>query len=151
MNTTVLVSVRNTLYYKHMHGSTQVERCHVKLTGPRPKHRFIRFGLIPEDERSLNHKTKRPEPGVSVFDCLIYPHDQIIVLPNRYAVDKYNRLLRLLPFDYTDERSDVFLLDGTVAGIGSDGEPCLRNITDVEPYNLVVHTRPLVSICDNRS
>ena len=90
---------------------------------------FIRYGKVPEDERSTiwfrGSESKGKEDGVSVYEAhetLDGTYAPVIPYPpNEDALDDYYHYLRY----YTGE---VYLVDGDVVGKGSDGEPLIRNV-----------------------
>lgn len=101
--------------------------------------RYIRFGDIPEDERSTIGKspniyahimrTSDKEHGVSVFDAEWSEDMQRWAIVN---VGNYASLDGLLA-----QHRPAFLVTGREVGEGIDGEPVLRDVQIIEqlPYN----------------
>lgn len=90
---------------------------------------YIRFGLIPKDDRSTiksHGEVIGKEIGVSVWECEIKKDKYHMVFPKNpteHTADDFDYMMNL----YT-ENDDIFLVTGTEVGKGSDGEPLLRNI-----------------------
>lgn len=86
---------------------------------------YIRFGKIPEDERSKNFITGEKEKGVSAYYAYYDVDDDKWVAeysdenPATYD-DIKNRV--------KESRGDIFLITGKEVGYGSDDEPLLKNV-----------------------
>ena len=76
---------------------------------------FIRFGDLPANGRSINHRDKTPEAGVSVFEA------EFVGTDYRVLVDSVLEVSYLLVRD-----RPAYRVYGDVVGIGADGEPLLR-------------------------
>ena len=88
---------------------------------------FIRFGEIPENERSgIYHVSEKigEEIGVSVFDATCIDDEWRIVLPLNITepliIDLQNFGIYSRPIKY--------LVTGDVVGKGTIGEPLIRNV-----------------------
>lgn len=88
---------------------------------------FIRFGEIPENERSgIYHISEKigEEIGVSVFDATCIDDEWRIVLPLNITepliIDLQNFGIYSRPIKY--------LVTGDVVGKGTIGEPLIRNV-----------------------
>lgn len=101
---------------------------------------YIRFGEIPMDERSTEHRgsgdgvepTKKLD-GVSVYDCFNSNGNPQIVIPTPINEHTLDTLWGLL--NYSDR--PVYLVSGDKVGAGSDGEPLIKNIKIIEKIQLV--------------
>lgn len=78
---------------------------------------FIRFGGIPKDEKSFNHRQEYYEKGVSVYNGLKRGKRGVPIIPNEDAINSFSVVQRV-----------AYFVEGKVVGAGSDGEPLLRNI-----------------------
>ncbi len=85
---------------------------------------YIRFGLF--GEKSLNHLTGKLENGVSVYECLF--DDDLNAYRIIFPFLTESACVSLSGFN----RSDWYLVDGTLCGYGSDGEPLLNDVKIVE-------------------
>lgn len=76
---------------------------------------YIRFGDLPKNGHSINHRDNTPEKGVSAFEA-------------EFVVNKYRLILTpALEVSYlTVCDRPAYRLYGEVVGTGSDGEPLLR-------------------------
>ena len=80
---------------------------------------YVRFGKLPPHGRSRNHADGTLEEGVSVFHGERLPSGEARPLP------KTNQeLASLLSLSRT---RDLYIVTGEEIGVGSDGEPLLRN------------------------
>lgn len=80
---------------------------------------FVRFGGLPESERSVNHLTGIPEPGVSVYEAVERNRRVQVLLPSltgSACVSLSGCLFR-----------KAYEVEGMVVGVGADGEPLLAN------------------------
>ena len=88
------------------------------------KRQYIRFGEIPEDERSgiysHNESTGEKEIGVSVYDQL----DGSPCIPFPITGTTLNTLECFIL--YTKQK--IYLVEGDEVGRGTDNEPLIRNI-----------------------
>lgn len=80
---------------------------------------YVRFGDIPENERSKNCLTGGYEDGVSVYEAIERDDDISIILPN-LSVSTCGSLSGVLD-------RPMYIVEGDVVGTGNDGEPLLRN------------------------
>ena len=95
--------------------------------------KYIRFGGIPKDETSfawnIEGNIKGAEPGVSVYDAVLLGDGKYhIVLPLPITEQMLNTFYSLINY----QKRQVYLVEGTEVGRGSDNEPCLKNIKIVE-------------------
>jgi hypothetical protein len=77
---------------------------------------YIRFGAVPKDGRSINHRDKTPEAGVSVFEA-------------EFTTDNDYRVLvtPILEVTYVSVvNRPAYRVYGEVVGVGADGEPVLK-------------------------
>lgn len=82
------------------------------------EHVYIRFGKLPRCGQSRNHATGEMEAGVSVYNAAkVGAAEYIIDMRN---VDAGSGL-------FIAQNRDPYLVTGSVAGTGSDGEPLLTN------------------------
>ena len=89
---------------------------------------FIRFGEIPENEKSLNHLTEKREKGISVYEGI---EDD----------GKYSVIMPPLTYSCCVSLSGVldrqaYLVDGVVIGSGSDGECLLKDCKIIKAINV---------------
>lgn len=102
--------------------------------------KFIRFGLWDKDKEisqifSHNEPTGTFEKDVSVYEA-VYDSQQKeiwrILVPihvtEKFFDDLHSHLI------YSTE--PIFLLSGTVVGYGTDGEPLLKNITELKQLDI---------------
>lgn len=80
---------------------------------------FIRFGDVPEDEKSYNYRDGFYEKGVSVYNALFYPDGKYEIIPENDI-----QVFGSISFG----SRPAFRVWGDVVGTGSDGEPLLRNV-----------------------
>lgn len=85
---------------------------------------YIRFGGIPDGERSRNHADGHAEAGVSVYTARIVGVPPGSELPGVYtpAEARAPELASLVA------SRDAYLVTGREVGTGSDGEPVLRDV-----------------------
>lgn len=106
--------------------------------------KYIRFGDIPEGERSGSSKGVT-EAGVSVYEARPVHGQWEVIAPDTYTGKLgLSELMDDLFHDYaTDDPRvgrPVYLVTGRVVGHGSDGEPLLRDVEiedQLEYWNLV--------------
>ena len=93
---------------------------------------YIRLGDIPSNEKSFNHLDKIYEDGVSTFRGIKYNNCYVPII--EYP-DKAGTILPLQAmFDYC--KKPTYIVTGEEVGLGSDGEPLLRNVNiikEIEP------------------
>ena len=96
------------------------------------KRLYIRFGDIPENERSgIFHAGElvNKEDGVSVYDAKIDDCGNVgVCLPlpiNANTLDTFRNLVEY-------ENRPCYLVNGDYIGKGSDNEPLIRNVSIVE-------------------
>lgn len=96
---------------------------------------FIRFGEIPQNERSSIHAGDSgkvgEEIGVSVYDAVKIDGEWRIVMPSKMS---YSTCVTLSGF----LEKEFKLVTGDIVGHGSDGEPLIVN---VKPYEEAMMTR----------
>jgi len=84
---------------------------------------YVRFGDIPDDERSWNSTDECYEDGVSVYDAEVES-----VPPESDAAGMFvpvgPKTLQILMLAHRD----TYLVTGDRVGMGVDGEPVLRNV-----------------------
>jgi hypothetical protein len=123
-------------YYWNEYCTSSLIKTKYHATDLRPV--FIRFGHLPEKNISMNHLTKQPEKGVSVYNALLdwINLEVIPILPslklgvlfvaNSFCygtVDLFHR-----PQLGTEYRKHCYLIEGDLLkDKGSDGEPLLAN------------------------
>ena len=94
--------------------------------------KYIRFGNIPEGERSTVWRVETEigtERGVSVYNCLMVGDEVIgVVLPIPITEQSLNTFQSLVQYD----DRPCYLVEGDCVGRGSDGEPLLRNVNIVK-------------------
>lgn len=99
------------------------------------KSKYIRFGRIPNDEISRvwsGDSIVKNEVGVSVYDCIEKQGIYKIVIPSIYD-GVFEDLIHLL---FNDPRK-IFLVEGDEVGLGTYGEPCLKNVVIIS--ELIIH------------
>lgn len=79
--------------------------------------RYIRFGEVPENEKSINYFENDYEIGVSVFD-------ENLSLSN----------LRLISSLAVRIGQKAYIVEGEEVGIGNDGEPLIVNVKIIEEF-----------------
>jgi len=79
---------------------------------------FLRYGDLPAGGRSRNHADGSMEAGVSVYRGEILPSGEARVLPTTTAEFCGLQSIANRP---------LYLVEGEEIGVGSDGEPLLRN------------------------
>ncbi|MFC5135506.1 MULTISPECIES: hypothetical protein [Haloferacaceae] len=84
---------------------------------------YIRFGDIPDDERSYNHTDDCYEDGVSVYAAEIESVPPASEAPAMF-VPIGSKTLQILML----AQRDTYLVTGERVGTGVDGEPLLRNV-----------------------
>lgn len=80
---------------------------------------FVRFGTLPEDGRSINHADGTAEDGVSVYNGEILPSGEA-----RPTI-RTNQELGSLLMGLISRK--MYIVEGDEIGVGSDGEPVLKN------------------------
>lgn len=85
---------------------------------------YIRLGDIPKDELSLNHSTKNFEKGVSVFRGIVYKGNYLPIV--EYPEDAGTIIPMQSLFSYCGK--PAYLVEGDEIGLGSDGEPLIKNV-----------------------
>lgn len=108
------------------------------------KQRYIRFGEIPQDELSTIHHRGEAigkEIGTSVFYSTEINGEYHIVLQNPITEQTFNTLHGLY---YAAigcfEWKPTYVVEGDFIGLGSDGEPLIKNIKIVKE----------IQICSNK-
>lgn len=101
--------------------------------------KFIRFGLIPENEISKIYTSNgdaqqyfKDEIGVSCYHCSKIKNEYYIVLP--HITDTTLGTLHGLYYNYKNRKS--YLVEGDLVGYGTDGEPLIKNTKIIKEINL---------------
>jgi len=84
---------------------------------------YVRFGDIPEDERSTNHVDGSKEKGVSAYSAKILGTHDDRDAPAEF-VPRGNKLQQILLL----RKRDTYLITGEEVGRGEDGEPVLSDV-----------------------
>jgi hypothetical protein len=84
-------------------------------------HHYVRFGALPTNGRSRNHRDNMLEAGVSVYDAYQLDGTIYVDLSGADAISAA----------FIMQRADHYIVTGTLVGQGSDGEPVLTNATAV--------------------
>lgn len=84
---------------------------------------YVRFGDIPEGERSYNHTDECHEDGVSVYDAEIESVPQESDAAGMF-VPVGTKTLQIIML----AQRDTYLVTGEEVGTGVDGEPLLRDV-----------------------
>lgn len=79
---------------------------------------YVRFGTLPESGRSRNYRDGIEEPGVSCYEA------RLLADGTYYLLMTTSSLASFVREGFLGSRR-AFVLRGEVAGVGSDGEPCL--------------------------
>lgn len=87
---------------------------------------YLRFGNIPNNCRSKNGRTGELEEGVSVWECYIVNRVPFPKLPSNPTEDCLADYFYMLLGN-----RQVFLVEGTQVGVGSDEEPLLGDDTAI--------------------
>lgn len=94
---------------------------------------YIRFGEIPENERScicINGEPFSEEKGVSVYNAIKMFGKWRVVMPETLKVaqgNTYEMLLRQV-LGCIEFKRKVYLVKGNFVGLGEDKEPLIRNV-----------------------
>ncbi len=91
------------------------------------KRLYIRFGDIPENERSSIYCGEYAigvEEGVSVYDCVIEGDKVSVCFPLPTNKSAFDTLTNLLVY----ENRDCYIVSGDFVGYGTDGEPLIKNV-----------------------
>ena len=86
---------------------------------------YLRFGDIPTSGLSniwLNDQIIGQELGVSVYDAVLMTDGWHVILPKPITHKVINTLYILIA-----EKRSVYILSGEEIGIGTDGEPLLKD------------------------
>ena len=106
---------------------------------------YIRFGEIPTDEISgiYNYDEGRVgnEVGVSCFDCIEREGIYKIVIP-QIETCGMNYTIEGLMEDFELGKKKGYLITGKDVGVGSHGEPCLKQVEIA--YELVLKNKQLI-------
>lgn len=86
---------------------------------------YIRFGQVPDNERSYNFREEILEDGVSCFSA--------VKVDDKYVVDIVGGMFTYL--GYMDNGKTVYELSGKKIGKGGDGEPLLREVKVIQEIN----------------
>ena len=103
---------------------------------------YIRFGLIPKDERSRigngvtgdGYKCVGKEKGVSVWNAVLIKGKWCLVAPHGNSCTHGDFTCSAFPDDCLGccKEDLIYLVDGDEVGTGSDGEPLLTNVKIIE-------------------
>lgn len=103
------------------------------------KEKYIRIGAIPKDGKSKVWRggcQVGEEIGVSCYDARFSHGKWNVVIPspiNEAKVSTLYGLLSQLGLIYkVDDPQRAYLVEGECVGLGSDGEPLLRNVRILE-------------------
>lgn len=102
---------------------------------------YIRFGALPPYEKSGIWKADKLigyEDGVSVYNCQKIDNKYNLVLPVPISSQSLYTLYNFIIHD----RRNVYLVQGTKVGVGTDKEPIIKNVKIIkeitkEIYGLV--------------
>ena len=102
---------------------------------------FVRFGLPPTGGRSTDWTSGSSESGVSVYESVGRSGAYHIRVPEdgEWADEDLSRRIRHAQSDEPDPEEAAFVVTGTIAGKGHDGEPLLSGVKVVgriEPEQL---------------
>jgi hypothetical protein len=86
---------------------------------------YIRFGDIPEDERSYDSRNDRQEAGVSVYACERDTTDEDAPADIDEAYYLAGTMLQTV---FGMLHRPVYLVSGERVGTGADGEPVIRDV-----------------------
>lgn len=86
---------------------------------------YVRFGNIPEGERSYDKRNDREEVGVSVYDC--YSEVTADDAPDEYD-EAYYLSGTMLQTVFVLLHRPTYLVTGEQVDTGADGEPLLRDV-----------------------
>lgn len=85
---------------------------------------YIRYGRIPEGEKSKNYATGEFEKGVSAYIGEYSPESNSFKIGSGSGLDGASQL-----FEYSGKQA--YLITGSKIGVGSDGEPILKNAKQI--------------------
>lgn len=106
--------------------------------------KYIRFKDIPPDERSGVYDGDlgaiRHEDGVSCYDCVSDGEKYRVVLPSLFS-GALNDLLRF-ERQLLDGEIPAYLIEATPVGVGSYGEPVVRDASVVSELKLIEQHNP---------
>lgn len=96
---------------------------------------YLRFGEIPINERSGIYKGDLgkigEEIGVSCYNGVVVGDEVFIIMPHIQATTYY-----WLLEEYNRGKTPLYIITGDEVGLGTDGEPLLRNVSiEQEVYN----------------
>lgn len=111
----------NQKIYKFTHTATKKAKEEYESSA---KKVFVRYGNLPPGGISKNYLTNTPEIGTSVFNGRLMPDDKLFIDPN--VSSDYGFLLF--------STRPIFIVDGEVVGLGSDGEPVIKNPKIIRKY-----------------
>lgn len=103
---------------------------------------FVRFGgkdgALPPDEHSLNNLTKQRERGVSVYEAIERDGKYQILLPclDPQAAATLGTCFNVAQGLWGKVNHPLYEVSGDVVGVGSDGEPLLRNCQVVQKITI---------------
>lgn len=92
---------------------------------------FIRFGEIPENERSTEYIgsgdgqiPNKILDGVSVYECILDKDNIPRIIVPRLTKTTMDTLYGMMCYN----TKNIYLVSGDIVGVGTDGEPLLKNI-----------------------
>lgn len=103
---------------------------------------FIRFGDIPENEKSGIYRTGREkigeEIGVSVYDAIKIDNQWRIIIPTPLTEKGCNDLFNFYYCTYGPfESRNIYVVTGDIVGKGTINEPLIKNITIIEQIDKI--------------
>lgn len=96
-----------------------------------PARHYLRFGDVPEGERSFNHAEGTREDGVSVYD--LHHGRPAIDYISEHGNDLHDELEERLR-GHRREGLPAHVVTGDHVGFGHDGEPLLNNVRVLHPW-----------------
>jgi hypothetical protein len=88
---------------------------------------YVRFGHIPETGYSKNHLTGECENGTSVYEALERGGKYQIILPKIESIGSLGMCFNVSQCISLLKEKPLFEVEGDHIGVGSDGEPLLKN------------------------
>lgn len=93
--------------------------------------KYVRFGDIPLEELSAVHNGDEgiigKEKGVSCYECIMENNHPRVVIPQHPTKSTF-ATLDALYYEYRNGRIKMYVITGDEIGIGSDGEPLVKNV-----------------------
>lgn len=123
--------------------------------------KYIRFGEIPPDERSIigngcvgdGYLPIGKEKGVSVWNCVVIDGEYHLAAPLHYNRNTYGDFTHwAFPSQCCGcrEYEKIYVVTGDEVGKGADNEPLLRNVQIVEelPYDYFKGVEATIKCCE---